>query len=59
MLQDLNIDNVKLLPADCICVSSQFIYNPRGYFITGYPNIMNTNSLKNVYLKAEHNVSLN
>ena len=46
MLRDLNIDDFKSKPPDCICASSPFIYNPTGHVITGGLKIINNTSLR-------------
>jgi hypothetical protein len=46
VLRDLNIDDFKSKPPDCICASSPFIYNPTGYVITGGLKIINNTSLR-------------
>ena len=51
VLQDLNIDCFKSKPPDCTCASSPFIY-PVGHIITGYINIINKTSLRDMWAKA-------
>jgi len=41
VVHDLNIDDFKSKPPDCICASSPFIYNLADHVITGDLNIIN------------------
>ena len=52
MLRDLNIDDFKSKPPDCICASSPFIYNPTGHDITGDFNIISNTSLLELFAKG-------
>jgi hypothetical protein len=52
VLHDLNIDDFKSMPADRICASSPFIYNPTGHVLTGDLKIINNTSLRDVFAKG-------
>jgi len=52
VLQDLNIDDFKPKPPDCICASSPFIYNLAGHVITYGLNSINDTSLRDVFAKG-------
>ena len=52
MLHDLNIDDFKPKPLDCICASSPFTYHPAGHVITDNFKIINNTSLRNVFAKG-------
>ena len=52
VLHDLNIDDFKSKPPDCICASSPFIYNPTGHVITGDHKVINKTSLREVFDKG-------
>jgi len=52
VFHDLNIDDFKSKPPDCICASSPFIYNPTGHVITGDLKIINNTSLRDVFAKG-------
>ena len=49
---NLNIDDFKYKPPDCICASSPFIYNPSGHVIAGDLKIINNTSLRDVFAKG-------
>ena len=57
VLYDLTIVNFKLKPPVYICARSPFIYNPAGHAISGYHNIINTNSLRDVFAKGSKSIN--
>ena len=57
VLYDLTIVNFKLKPPVYTCARSPFIYNPAGHAISGYHNIINTNSLRDVFAKGSKSIN--
>ena len=54
---DLNIVDFKFKPPDYTCARSPFIYNPAGHVISGDHNIINTNSLRDVFAKGSKSIN--
>ena len=57
VLYDLTIVNFKLKPPVYTCARSPFIYNLAGHSICGDHNIINTNSLRDVFAKGSKSIN--